>query len=228
MSNGLGGAIADLTVPSLTGPRRHQPPCVTDWDRSREEHAVTDSDPRSDAQLLALTPRDPDAFAAFYRRHVRAVLGFVARRAAPADVGDLVAEVFATALVSCRRYDPSRGAAGAWLIGIATHKLADANRRGEVEGRMCRRLGMARPVLSADDLEAELGLDLGLDLGLGVGGEELLAGLPDDQRRAVEARVLQDKGYEQIAVEQSVSAQAIRKRVSRGLGALRSRLKEEQ
>jgi RNA polymerase sigma factor (sigma-70 family) len=179
---------------------------------------VTDFDPRSDAELLALTPRDPDAFAVFYRRHVRAVLALVARRAAPADVGDLVAEVFATALVSCRRYDPSRGAAGAWLAGIALNKLADSHRRGAVEARMCRRIGMARPVLSDDDVEAELGL----------GGEELLAGLPDDQRRAVEARVLHDKRYEQIAVEQSVSPQVIRKRVSRGLGALRSRLKEEQ
>jgi DNA-directed RNA polymerase specialized sigma24 family protein len=90
---------------------------------------VTDLDGRSDAELLALTPRDPDAFAAFYRRHARAVLVFLARRAAPSDVGDLTAEVFATALVSCRRYDPSRGAAGAWLAGIAMNKLADLTGR---------------------------------------------------------------------------------------------------
>ncbi len=169
-----------------------------------------------DSELLARTPGDADAFAVFYRRHSRAVLAFVARRAAPPDVGDLVAEVFATALVHCRRYDPARGAAGAWLAGIALNKLAETRRRGAAEARMCRRLGIRRPVLE----EAALDVD--------VGGEELLASLPDEQRVAVEARVLHDKGYEQIAFEQAVSPQVVRKRVSRGLGALRSRLKEEK
>jgi DNA-directed RNA polymerase specialized sigma24 family protein len=68
---------------------------------------MTDSDPRSDAELLAATPADPEAFATFYRRHVHAVLSFIAQRAARDDVGDLVAEVFATALVCDRE-----GAAG--------------------------------------------------------------------------------------------------------------------
>jgi RNA polymerase sigma-70 factor (ECF subfamily) len=179
---------------------------------------VTELEHSSDAELLALTPGDPDAFAIFYRRHSRAVLAFVRRRAAPADVADLVAEVFATALVHCRRYDPARGAARAWLMGIAANLLADAARRGAVEARMCRRLGIRRPVL--EEIEVEVALELG--------GEELLASLPPEQRVAVEARVLHDKGYEQIALEQSVSPQVARKRVSRGLGALRARLKEEE
>ncbi len=177
---------------------------------------MTELEHLSDAELLALTPGDPEAFAVFYRRHSRAVLAFVARRAAPPDVGDVVAEVFATALVHCRRYDPARGAAGAWLTGIAANLLAGVARRGAVEARMCRRLGIRRPVLEAVEVEVELG------------GEELLDWLPPDQRVAVEARVLHEKDYEQIAIEQSVSPQVIRKRVSRGLGALRSRLKEEE
>ena len=128
----------------------------------------------SDSELLARTPGDADAFAVFYRRHSRAVLAFVARRAAPPDVGDLVAEVFATALVHCRRYDPARGAAGAWLAGIALNKLAETRRRGAAEARMCRRLGIRRPVLEEEALDVD------------IGGEELLASLPDEQRVAVE------------------------------------------
>ena len=177
---------------------------------------MTELEVLTDGELLALTPSDPDAFAVFYRRHSRAVLAFVARRATPSDVGDLVAEVFATALVHCRRYDPGRGAAGAWLAWIAANLVAGATRRGAVEARMCRRLGIQRPVLESVALEFD------------VGGEELLASLPIDQRLAVEARVLHDKDYAQIALEQSVSPQVVRKRVSRGLGALRSRLKEER
>jgi RNA polymerase sigma factor (sigma-70 family) len=177
---------------------------------------MTDGDRRSDAELLAETPRDPDAFAVFYRRHVRMVVAFVARRAEPGDVGDLVAEVFATALVHRRRYDPTRGAGGAWLTGIALHKVADASRRGAVHTQMCRRLSMRRPELDP----VEIGLDR-------VTSGELLAGLPADQRRAVEARVLRDLPYEEIAREESVSAQVVRKRVSRALSALRSRFQEE-
>lgn len=176
---------------------------------------MTDLDSRSDAELLALTSSAPDAFAVFYRRHVRAVVGLVARRVPSSDVGDLVAEVFATALVHCRRYDPARGAAGAWLTGIALNKIADANRRGAVDAQLCRRLGIRRPPLE----EIEPMFDLGGDL---------LASLPRDQRLAVQARVIDDKPYEQIAAELSASPQVVRKRVSRGLGALRARLKEDQ
>jgi DNA-directed RNA polymerase specialized sigma24 family protein len=86
-----------------------------------------------DRELLAAVGSDPDAFAAFYRRHVRGVLAYVARQVGPDDVGDLVAEVFAAALVHRRRFDPSRGGAEAWLTGIARHKIYDARRRGVVE-----------------------------------------------------------------------------------------------
>ncbi len=176
---------------------------------------MADADSRSDAELLAATPEDPDAFAAFYRRHVRTVYALVARRARPADVGDLVAEVFAAALVHRRRYDPARGEAGAWLTGIALNKVAEAGRRGAVEARMCRRLGIRIPAVET----AEVQLD---------SGGELLTGLPAAQRRVVEARVLDDKPYGQIAREESVSEQVVRKRVSRALRTLRSRLQEEK
>jgi RNA polymerase sigma-70 factor (ECF subfamily) len=175
---------------------------------------VSARDSHSDAELLAATPRDPDAFAAFYRRHVRGVLAFVARHAERDDVGDLVAEVFATALVHRRRFDPARGNADAWLAGIARHKIADARRRGEVEARMCRRLMIRPPAARAAELQSDR-------------SAELLAALPAVQRRAVKARVLDEKRYAEIAREESVSEQVARKRVSRALVALRSHLREQ-
>jgi DNA-directed RNA polymerase specialized sigma24 family protein len=172
-------------------------------------------DLRSDAELLAATPAEPDAFAVFYRRHVAMVLSVVSRRAQPSDVGDLVAEVFATALVYRRRYDPKRGSAVAWLAGIAAKKTAQANRRGAVEARMCRRLGMNRTKFEPGPTTAALRVS------------EILVTLPEEQRRVVQARVLDDKSYEQIASEEAISAQAARKRVSRGLDSLRRRVQEE-
>ena len=170
---------------------------------------------RDDGELLAAAGGDPDAFAAFYRRHVRGVLAYVTRQIGPNDAGDLVAEVFATALVHRRRFDPARGSAEAWLMGIARHKIWDARRRGAVEARMCHRLGIRLPLEEVDEPQLD-------------NGSELLAGLAPDQRRAVEARVLGDQSYAEIARRESVSEVVARKRVSRALAALRSRFEEEE
>lgn len=170
-------------------------------------------DPRSDADLLAAT-RDREAFAVFYRRHVRSVIVFCARRAATDEVGDLVSEVFATALVHRRRFDPARGTAAAWLAGIARHKVADAHRRGAVEARMYERIGGRSLALDSVELESALA------------GEDLLGGLSVEQRRAVSARVLDDRSYEQIASDENVSAQVVRQRVSRALRTLKARFGE--
>jgi RNA polymerase sigma-70 factor (ECF subfamily) len=48
-----------------------------------------------------------------------------------------------------------------------------------------------------------------------------LAGLSEDQRAAVSARVLHERSYEAVSRELGVSQQAARARVSRGLRALR-------
>ncbi|MDO8209339.1 hypothetical protein [Conexibacter sp. CPCC 206217] len=42
---------------------------------------MQDRDPRTDAELLAATGGDADAFGVFYRRHVRWVLAVCSRRA---------------------------------------------------------------------------------------------------------------------------------------------------
>lgn len=180
------------------------------------EREMMGSDCRTDAELLAATPKDPDAFALFYRRHVRNVIAFCTRRMAPGEVADVVSEVFATALVYRKRFDPARGPAGAWLNGIAANKIAQAQRRDRVEAKLYRRIGGQRLRLEPSELEITLG------------PAELLAGLPEDQRRAVVARVIADKPYVEIAQDERVSAQVVRKRVSRALSTLRSRLKEAQ
>jgi len=59
----------------------------------------------SDAVLLAGTRADPDAFAAFYRRYERLILGYLLRRTRNPEVAaDLTAEVFASALRAAGRY----------------------------------------------------------------------------------------------------------------------------
>ena len=51
---------------------------------------------------------------------------------------------------------------------------------------------------------------------------ELLGTLVDEQRQAIEARYLEERGYAEIAGELRCSESVIRKRASRGLVALRT------
>jgi RNA polymerase sigma factor (sigma-70 family) len=171
----------------------------------------------TDDALLA--GRDPASFEAFYLRHVETLLGFFARRTRdPELAADLTAETFAAALAHRRRYRPEKGAAAAWLFGIALHKLTDAQRRGYAERRARRRLGMERLELHDDDYarieslaEAE-------------GASALLELLAPDQRDAVRAHVMEGRGYGEIAREGQTSETVVRKRVSRGLAAVRERM----
>jgi RNA polymerase sigma-70 factor (ECF subfamily) len=54
----------------------------------------------------------------------------------------------------------------------------------------------------------------------------LLATLPEDQRAAITARVIDDRPYPDVAAELRCSQLVVRKRVSRGFATLRAGLEE--
>ncbi len=175
---------------------------------------------RSDDQLLMAAARDGAAFTAFYQRYERATLAFFLRRTGDAELAaDLTAEVFAAVLLASRRYRPGRAPASAWLFGIARNKLTDSRRRGRVDDAARRRLRMAPVVLDDDDL---------CRIESCSGADTLLEVLPLDQRAAVQARVIDDRSYEEIASKLRCSEAVVRKRVSRGLATLRAKLGEEE
>src|ERR1700722_7285478 len=140
---------------------------------------MSGSDPRTDGQLLVATAHDPEAFAVFYRRHVRGILAFFRRRVGGAEVRlDLPAETFAAALEASPRYQPRPEPARGWLYGIAWNKLHEAQRRGGAGDGVRRALGMAPIVLTDEGVERLEALAGGNPL-------EALEGLPEDQRDAV-------------------------------------------
>jgi RNA polymerase sigma factor (sigma-70 family) len=183
---------------------------------------MTDPDPRNDVQLLVATPTEPEAFGAFYRRHERTVLLYLLRRTRSSELAaDLTAEVFAATLQACQRRRVTVPAVPlAWVFGIAHNKLADSYARGRVEDRARRRLGMEPVLLGQEDLRL---LELANQDDRAI---NLIATLPLDQRVAVQARVLEDRTYPEIATELRCSESVVRKRVSRGLATLRTRLQE--
>jgi RNA polymerase sigma factor (sigma-70 family) len=181
-------------------------------------------DPRPDTELLAAAlAGQGEAFGAFYRRHARGITAFhLARTNDAQDAADLTAETFAVALEALDRFDPERGEPIAWLFGIARHRVLALRRRGAVEDRARRRMGIAR--LDLDDAALEQVESAASAELIRVQLREGFDALPPDQRDAVALRVLLDHEYAEVAAAAGVSEAVIRKRVSRGLSTLRARL----
>ena len=169
------------------------------------------------------TAADAEAFAAFYRRHLRSVLAYLVHRTGRRDLAaDLAAETFAAALQSLSRYRPELGSARGWLFTIASNKLADSARRGAVVAHSRHELGLPARELTDPELErAEELIDaerMAAEL------DTLLAELPPDQRVALRERIVEERDYRELAAEWNCSEAVIRQRVARGLSALRRRL----
>ena len=179
---------------------------------------------RSDAELLAATPEDADAFAELYRRHERAILGYFMHWCrVPELAADLMAETFAAAFESVARYQPALGEPRAWLFGIARHVLLRSVRRGRVEDATRRRLGVA--VLALDDDALERVEALGSrqrDV------SDALEGLSAVLREAVAGRVIEEREYRELAESLRCSEGVVRQRVSRGLVQMRNDLEAER
>ena len=178
----------------------------------------------SDEALLCATRYDPDAFAELYDRYETPLIGYLLRRTGNIEIAvDLTSETFAAALASAHRYRRAPGrTAAAWLFTIAQNILRDSLRRGRVEARARRRIGIRDAVhYSDDELERIEALASQSDW-----ATRLLESLPDDQREAVRARVLGEQSYDEIARALETSELVVRKRVSRGLATLRKRLEE--
>jgi RNA polymerase sigma factor (sigma-70 family) len=150
------------------------------------------------------------------------VLAYLVHRAHRPDLAaDLAAETFAAALEGAARFQPSThaGSGRAWLFAIAANKLADSARRRRVADDARRALGMPAWGLTDDELERAEELADARRLAESV--DALLDTLPPEQRRAVQARIVEEREYAEIAAELECSQALVRQRVSRGLGALR-------
>ncbi|MGA2012232.1 MAG: RNA polymerase sigma factor [Solirubrobacteraceae bacterium] len=175
--------------------------------------------------MLAASRVHPDAFMVFYERYEAAVIGYLLRRTRDAELAvDLASEAFAAALAAADRYRPDRDSAAAWLFTVAQNILTDSVRRGRVEARARQRLGIRDAIVYTDD-ELER---IEATVSQREWAERLLERLPSDQREAVRARILDEQPYGEIAQTMQTSELVVRKRVSRGLAALREQIEPER
>jgi DNA-directed RNA polymerase specialized sigma24 family protein len=84
----------------------------------------------SDAQVLAASVDDPVRFAVLWERHAGRVRRYLARRLGGDLAEDLTGEVFVRAFRARGSYRALSDSSLPWLLGIASHLVAD-HRRAE-------------------------------------------------------------------------------------------------
>ena len=174
---------------------------------------------KSDAELLASSGHDPQAFRQLYDRYADAIHAFLLRRTSDREAAlDLTAETFAQVWTSRHRFvDQKDGSAGPWLFGVARNVLSRSARERRLidEASQALRITHGRSSATPDTSWID-----GMDADL----ESALATLPENQRIAVELRVLSDRPYDEVAEALDCTPTAARIRVSRGLARMRTSL----
>jgi RNA polymerase sigma-70 factor, ECF subfamily len=182
-------------------------------------------DARTDTELLLASRSDPSAFVEVYRRHADELLRYFAGRVLDPEVAaELTAETFAEAFASRGSYRDTGADGVGWIYGIAKHQLGRFFRRGRVDTAARKRIGIPERPLPPEDYER---IEELVDLQpIRAALVEALGTLDDDQRRALELRVVDGLPYSEVAANLACGEQAARQRVSRGLRKLALLLQE--
>jgi RNA polymerase sigma-70 factor (ECF subfamily) len=164
---------------------------------------VMESSP-SDADCLARSLTQPEAFEPIFDRHFDAVHRYLHRRAGRELADELAAETFALAFAQRSRCR-STGTALPWLYGIATNLL---RRRWRAERRQLRAYGRSGVDRWADyEDEADARID-GSSCGARLA--RALAAMRPQQRDALLLYALADLTYEEIAFALDVPIGTVR------------------
>jgi DNA-directed RNA polymerase specialized sigma24 family protein len=165
-------------------------------------------------------PTDADSFAELYRAHAGLVQAVALRSLGNlADAEDVTQQVFVAAWRGRASFDPTRGSAAAWLLGITRHHVADA---------LARRARASGP--------DGVGIGLGISAGSGldpatVTDRVLLADeldrLGDPPRQILTLAFFHDLTHRQIALALDLPLGTVKTHIRRGLLRLRERLESD-
>ncbi|WP_049560170.1 RNA polymerase sigma factor [Nonomuraea sp. SBT364] len=173
-----------------------------------------------DAEVIARSRHDPEAFAVLFTRHAPALKRYVVRRLGLEAAEDIVAETFTAAFRQRGTYDLTRADARPWLYGIATN-LIGRHRRSEITlYRALSRTG-ADPVVEPFTDRVEGRVAAGEVRGRLAAA---LAALPAGHRDALLLVAWGEFSYEDAARSLGVAVGTVRSRVFRAREKLRRAL----
>src|SRR5260370_30446425 len=176
---------------------RHLRQSQTDWPEER--------------LLIEAAQRDLMRFGDLYDAYFDRVYAYVARRVGDrTETEDLVSDVFHQALANVRRFEWRGAPFSAWLYRIAANKIADRSER----------LGRERtidPSPETEEADQEEALDRAKVFAL-------VRELPEDQRKVVELRFMEEKSTREGAEPLGRSEGASKQWQVRARHELRARL----
>jgi RNA polymerase sigma factor (sigma-70 family) len=177
-------------------------------------------DSRSDEELLSQVGNDADALEELYRRCVGKTVAFAIRRCGtPEQVHDLVAATWIEVIAASSGYDPSRGRAVPWILGVTANLANNERRRRSREREALRRLA-GRRVLGPDDVTR---LEEAIDASRLKGPllREIEA-MPALEREAIELVAFGQVGQEDAAKALGIAPATFRMRLARARRRLRA------
>jgi RNA polymerase sigma-70 factor (ECF subfamily) len=172
--------------------------------------------PSDEALLAGLGSGDREAAAAFVRRFQRRVYGLAMTMLSDPELADEVAqETFVRAWRHAATYDPRRGRVPAWLLTIARNLAIDRAR--------VRPIAPADPDVIAARLESSDEATLP-DVGERDRVRQALAGLPEEQRRALVLAVYAGRTALEISELDHVPLGTVKTRIRTAMLKLRETL----
>ena len=176
----------------------------------------------SDASLVVAIGRwREDALAEAYRRHAGAAFA-LARRLLNDQVlaEEVLQEVFLRLWNRPERFDAERGSLRSYLLA-QTHGRSVDLLRSETARKRREERDAREPVEPRDDIEREV-----VDLTVAEQVKTVVAGLPSDERRAIELAYFGGHTYREVAVMLDAPEGTVKSRIRSGLRRMRHDLVE--
>jgi RNA polymerase sigma-70 factor, ECF subfamily len=159
--------------------------------------------------LIEAAKRDPARFAELYERNFHVVYAYVARRTSSREEAeDITSDVFHQALANLKRFEWRGAPFAAWLIRIASNAIADRWKQRAREAADPPDEELSDPSMEGVERQAAL--------------FQLVAKLPQDQRRVIVMRFAEQKSIREIAQELKRTEGAVKQLQFRALEKLRA------
>jgi RNA polymerase sigma-70 factor (ECF subfamily) len=157
-----------------------------------------------------------DALAETYRRHAGAVYG-LARRVLgdPAIAEEVVQEIFLRLWNAPDKFDPGRGSLRSFLLAQAHGRAVDLL-RSDTSRRQREERDARQTAEGGYDIEHEV-----WDLALADQVKEVMATLPDEERKAIELAYFGGRTYREVAVALGAPEGTVKSRIRTGLRRMR-------
>ena len=183
---------------------------------------VDDLGAASDAALVVAIGRwREDALAEVYRRHAGAAYALARRLLNDNQLAEeVLQEVFLRLWNDPERFDPARGSLRAYLLAQTHGRAVDLLRSETARRRREEREAREAPGFG-DDIERQV-----IDLTVSEKVKEVVAGLPTEERQAIELAYFGGHTYRQVAVLLEAPEGTVKSRIRSGLRRLRTDLAE--